>query len=188
MDMSPENVEQAAAAFATNQGLKTASEWRSIPGYTGYAAHPSGLIFSIRGHKPTFLKGMASGKGYLVASLRADSGEIRRLYFHRIIATLFLPVDTARPNVNHLDGNKHNNAASNLAWCTTAENLEHARVTGLNPLHGERNPMAKYSNAQVEQIKALRSQGYSYSAISKAVGCSIMQANRIARGLLRKDG
>ena len=183
-----EDIKDLAAALAKAQGVELSNEWRIIPGLSQYAAHPAGLIFSARGRKPAFLKGMASGRGYLTLQLRADSGELERHYIHRIIATLFVQCDPSRPHVNHLDGNKHNNAASNLEWCTSAENLRHARTSGLNNLNGEHNPMAKYTAAQVAHIRALRAEGHPYSAIAKTIGCSIMQANRIARGLLRKDG
>jgi hypothetical protein len=53
---------------------------------------------------------------------------------HRLVAILFLdtPVDYNKLDVNHKDGNKHNNNADNLEWLTRAENLDHAYKTGLN--------------------------------------------------------
>lgn len=52
---------------------------------------------------------------------------------HRIMALTFLvcPGDPKDYQVNHKDGNKLNNAALNLEWCTRSENAIHAYETGL---------------------------------------------------------
>lgn len=52
-------------------------------------------------------------------------------YMHRLVAAAFLPGDPARPEVNHKDGDKRNNAVSNLEWATRGENVRHSsRVLG----------------------------------------------------------
>ena len=51
-------------------------------------------------------------------------------YVHRLVASHFVPPYTGEC-VNHKDGNKMNNEASNLEWCTSQENTQHAYRTGL---------------------------------------------------------
>lgn len=52
---------------------------------------------------------------------------------HRLVAYLF--VDNPYPEeydaVNHIDGNKNNNCADNLEWCTSKQNNQHALRIGL---------------------------------------------------------
>lgn len=51
---------------------------------------------------------------------------------HRIIAAAFLPSPLpSQIVVNHKDGNKQNNAAENLEWCSLSANSRHAHETGL---------------------------------------------------------
>ena len=50
---------------------------------------------------------------------------------HRIVAEVFVPNPYGYSEVNHKDGNKKNNCATNLEWVTHKRNIEHAIKTGL---------------------------------------------------------
>lgn len=54
-----------------------------------------------------------------------------RVKLHRLVAEMFIPNPNNLPEVNHLDGDKLNNNAWNLEWCTKAENMNHAYANGL---------------------------------------------------------
>ena len=56
-----------------------------------------------------------------------------------MVATLFIPNPDNKPEVDHIDGNKANNAVSNLRWATTLENYHNKNtinnhITYDNPL------------------------------------------------------
>lgn len=58
-------------------------------------------------------------------------------FIHRLVAQLFIPNVENKREVNHKDGNKHNNRADNLEWVTTSENRIHAYQLGLQtPTYG----------------------------------------------------
>jgi hypothetical protein len=72
--------------------------------------------------------------------------------------------------VNHLDGNKSNNAASNLEYCTPSENTRHAFRTGLNLSKGEVNPSAKLKANDIKSIVARASNGETLRSIAASYG------------------
>jgi hypothetical protein len=66
-------------------------------------------------------------KGYHRVHLTID-GTRKCLSVHRLVATKYVKGETKRRcEVNHIDGDKHNNCHSNLEWCTHKENMDHAR-------------------------------------------------------------
>ena len=46
-------------------------------------------------------------------------------YLHQLVAMLFVPPVEGKTFVDHIDGNRQNNSASNLRWCTRKENMNY---------------------------------------------------------------
>lgn len=68
-----------------------------------------------------FLKQTLMNNGYLTVSYNK-----KHLYIHRLVAECFCENLKRYDTVNHIDVNKKNNVSSNLEWCTTQQNTNHA--------------------------------------------------------------
>lgn len=69
----------------------------------------------------------ADAEGYLRVSV---GGKVRRDRVHRLIAKCFLQNPYNKKIVNHRNGNKQDNRASNLEYCTYRENSLLASLNG----------------------------------------------------------
>jgi len=98
--------------------------WRKVTEFTQYSVSDSGLVRNdVTG---VVLKPGACGSGYLHVRLH---GKYNRLV-HRLVAEEFVPRPDGADQIHHIDGNKHNNAASNLVWCNQSEHqtIENGKV------------------------------------------------------------
>lgn len=126
MEMHNEEV-----AFVMEDDLK--ESWKRVPNYPRYWASNLGEIRrdQTTGYSPKVTK---DKYGYLNIALycRKISGS-RTMKHHSVIAETWCvkPNDVDYFEVNHKDGNKTNNKASNLEWVTRSDNLKHAYETGL---------------------------------------------------------
>ena len=65
----------------------------------------------------------------------------RWFWLHRVVAAYFCENPENKAQVNHIDGNKENNSAENLEWCTCTENQRHRIDVLKKDCKGENNPM-----------------------------------------------
>lgn len=126
-------------------------QWKEI--FDGYLVSSFGNVDSFKRGKRHRLSQQIKNNGYLQVGLRVD-GKQKYFCVHRLVATAFVSNPDGKPQVNHIDGNKQNNRAENLEWCTQEENQRHALATGLKITHcDEKAPAAKLTNEQVVYIR-----------------------------------
>lgn len=129
--------------------------WKTIPGIPErYEVSDLGeMRFEING-VVKLMKGQAFS-GYSRISLTVGPGLKRKTFpLHRLVALAFLPNPENKKLVNHINGQRSDNRLENLEWVDHKENSKNAMNRGSN-VRGENHPMAKLTDAQVEEIKEL---------------------------------
>jgi transcriptional regulator with XRE-family HTH domain len=133
--------------------------WIDVTGFEGeYAISNTGKVWSYR--RKIMLKLQKNKRGYLLTKL--GSYERKSCRVHRLVAEHFIDNPERKPHVNHIDGNKLNNNAKNLEWCTTQENSRHAWYNGFYELREGIN--------ELREIR--KKKGLTTGQLAKKVGVS----------------
>lgn len=105
--------------------------WKDIAGYEGLykisnkgAVKKLGRIEGKKVFKEKIIK-QSKRNGYRQLSLRKNKLNIRFIV-HRLMGFTFLQNPENKPQINHLNGIRHDNRVENLEWCTHSENRRHA--------------------------------------------------------------
>jgi hypothetical protein len=106
-----------------NNNIEYSDEyWIPIPGYKTYVISNYGRVKSLKHNR--ILNTNEINK-YLYVRLMENDID-KKLSVHRLMMKSFDPrEDEDKLQVNHIDGNKHNNKLENLEWCTGSENVLH---------------------------------------------------------------
>lgn len=166
--------------------------WKDIPGYEGYyQVSNMGRIkslerISFRNNgksenakyylKERILNIQTQTQGYSQIVL-SKNGVRKTFRLHIIVAKLFVENPLKKTYVNHIDGNKKNNKASNLEWVTAKENMVHAYKTGLVN-HYKRKVLQLDENDNVLNKFDSLKEAADYVNGSKASICSVCRGYR----------
>jgi hypothetical protein len=120
--------------------------WLKIPSFPGYIVSSEGRVRHSRVNAP-ILAGSLDKDGYRRVCLHGVT-----LRVHSIVCECFHGLRPKGMECAHLDGDKTNNAARNLAWKTPKEN-EADKLTHGTWQSGEKHPRARLTEAEVAAIR-----------------------------------
>lgn len=114
--------------------------WKDIVGFEGlYQVSNMGRVKSLKYwsniykkyyEREKILKQATHPKGYKIVGLHINGKNITKKV-HRLVAEAFIPNPNNLPEVNHKQGIKSDNRATELEWATASENVQHAYDAGL---------------------------------------------------------
>ncbi len=156
--------------------------WKEVEGTNGaLLVSNSGRVKSLL-RDGRILKPTQDSKGYL--RLRVTIGREKRSYkVHRLVAMAFVDNPNNKPQVNHINGDKTDNRASNLEWVTRKENVVHAFKHNLiHPNKEFKNPNNIYNRNMVEKFVKSIKDGYSIKQSCKISGIGLDTGYLIIHG------
>lgn len=144
------------------------SEFKHTP---GYEITRDGLVFSIghnwRGYGKREITQDLNASGYPSVRISVN-GKRKRYAVHVLVADNYLPPrPTDKHEIRHLDGNKLNSSADNLAWGTQKENANDRERHGRTSRGARHSEAIKKSN-QADGTRRFRAE--QKAAIAKATG------------------
>ncbi len=154
--------------------------WKKIKQWERYEVSNHGQVRNMLTR--LILKPLVSTGGYEQLYLYGSDGSHIYVSIHRLVAAAFVINRAQKPHVNHIDGNKTNNAAGNLEWCTPTENMRHAKAIGTHRVCGEENARSKLISDDVRNIRSLLERGYTQRECAAEFKVSASTINRIATG------
>lgn len=145
--------------------------WKDIKGYEGLyqvsnlgnikslSRITSGKKYGIHKLKEKILRPSKCNKYYQVFLRKNNKTKV--YYVHRLVGEAFIINLNNCSDINHKDGNTHNNNIKNLEWCTRSENIKHSyrvlnRKVNINNLL-KRNRMVNQYDLNGNFIKTWKS-------------------------------
>lgn len=113
--------------------------WKTIPEFSNYEVSNKGKIRNkksgkvLKPAKKHCKENNSRYKVILTSDARIESGykiNMTPIYVHRAVALTFLENPDNLPEVNHKDGNFHNNKLKNLEWINRQDNIKHSYAMG----------------------------------------------------------
>ena len=174
--------------------MESVSEvWKAVDGIPGYEVSNCGRVRSVdrvvvnrNGVTVTLrgkvLKPARHSAGYLSVAPSLGGANLAHSLIHRLVAHAFIGPQAAGVDVNHIDGNKHNNHVSNLEYVTRKQNMMHAKDTGLWDNRGEGNGQCRATEEQIRRAYHMVASGATSKCAASATGLTLAMVNKAVTG------
>ncbi len=167
--------------------IKHFSVWRPVPGFHGYEVSDAGAVRSMLAagfgripETPRTLKATLDGHGYRRVYLRRN-GRTHSLKVSWLVLEAFVGPRPDKADACHNDGDRENDALSNLRWDSRKNNLADCVVHGTRP-KGESMGTSVLNEPDVRAIRVALVNGESQSSIAREFGVSQSTISKIKRG------
>ncbi len=175
---------QKAVSIYEQEGIP---ELRPCFGWSRYVISADGQVYSLLRNQPTMgrlLRTHSGPNGYVYIALRKQygtNGPRRSVALHRLVWLSWRGPVPNKMCLDHIDGNKKNNALSNLEPVTHSENHRRAFRLGLRSMLGEKNPQSKFTTDIVIWIRYAVSFGVSQKRVARLLNTTTGAVNLIVR-------
>lgn len=144
----------------------TTEIWKPVVGFERF--YDVSNLGRVRSARERILKSYVARNGYIKITLQGIRSS-KGFTVHSLVAAAFIGERPTGYHINHLDGDKTNNRADNLAYCTPEENELHASALGLKA-RGSRNGQSRLSESDVRDIKRRLKDGEQPTTIAADFG------------------
>lgn len=155
--------------------------WRAVSRYEGiYSVSNLGRVKSVRNGR--IMRHVLGSDGYPTVKL-CRAGTQTRFRVHRLVCQEFNgPAPSPDMDAAHLDGDRLNPAAANLAWTSRAENMAHKWLHGTQQA-GEGGAGSKLTDADVAALRhdAAADPRLTFTELGARYGVHRTQAMRIVK-------
>lgn len=148
--------------------MTDAKSWRPAPNYEGYSACTDGRVRNDKTGR--VLKPSKNKVGYATSKLTLH-GEAKTINMHRVVANAFWGDAPEGMIINHQDGNRMNNALSNLEYVTRSANVLHGRRKAMRSAQNPED-LALISREQWAEVVRLLNEGETRQTIARRLGVS----------------
>jgi hypothetical protein len=162
--------------------LDLVENWVKVPGYEDFYEISNHGRFAKLLPDGRQIRKLNSKTPYLSVSVKSLNGEPQKsLYIHRLVAQVFIGPRPDGLVIRHLDGNRYNNMATNLAYGSVEQNYDDTKK---HKTHWhENNGRAVLSERCVDAIRYLQENGLvRQTALAKAFKVSDSTISAIIKG------
>ena len=124
--------------------------WKKVLNFEDYEISTTGLVKSFKHSREGRILTPKKSKGYLNITL-CNFYKHQTFRIHRLVAMTYIPGDFSL-QINHINGNKHDNRVENLEWVSSKENVHHAIEIGLIDNKGENSSNTELLDSEVSLI------------------------------------